>query len=225
MKQSIIAFPIVFCGTLAQAQELPANLLACTAIPTESVRLICFDREIAAAREARSDDTAEPTEVASTAEVEAAPAAPVSKWSASVEKSAMTDDTNHFLSTTSTGYHQCGQFGSSGPISLWIRCLEDTTAIIISGNCHLASGFDGYGDVTWRTDDDKPVTRSFDASTDSQALGLWSGRQAIPAIKELFGKERLIVRFTPFGMSPVEATFDIAGLEESIDPLRQECGW
>jgi type VI secretion system protein VasI len=202
------------------AQPIPGDLLNCKNLANDADRLACFDQAM----------TKDRTQPASTSKVESVavdekPEKPKSKWYARKDTSAMTDDTNHFVSTTSIGYHQCSQFGTSGPITLWVRCMEDTTALIISGDCHLASGFDGYGEVTWRTDDDKAVTRSFEASTNNQSLGLWSGGRSIPAVKELFGKERLVVRFTPFSMSPVEATFDITGLEEAIGPLRQECGW
>lgn len=200
----------------ALSQAIPGDLLNCKNIAADADRLACFDLGMA---KDRTVATVAPTAAPAT------PEQPKSKWYARKDTSAMTDDTNHFVTTTSKEYLQCSQYGSSGPVTLWVRCMEDTTAIFISGDCHLASGFQGYGDVTWRTDEDKPTTRSFDTSTDSQALGLWSGGRAIPAVKELFGKERLVVRFTPFSMSPVEATFDIAGLEEAIKPLREECGW
>ena len=137
----------------------------------------------------------------------------------------MTDQMSHFLRVNSIGYVQCSQYGDSGPLTLWVRCHEDTTALIISGDCHLASGFQGYGEVTMRTDDDKATTRSFEASTDNSALGLWTGGRSISVIQSMFGEERLVVRLTPFSMSPIEATFEIAGLEEAVKPLREECGW
>ena len=134
----------------------------------------------------------------------------------------MTDQMSHFLRVNSIGYVQCSQYGDSGPLTLWVRCHEDTTALIISGDCHLASGFQGYGEVTMRTDDDKATTRSFEASTDNSALGLWTGGRSISVIQSMFGKERLVVRLTPFSMSPIEATFEIAGLEEAVKRHREE---
>lgn len=188
--------------------------MKCRLATVDAVRLACFDR------------VTDPANASKPAQENvSSPAASASAWLALTETSSMTDDTNHFVSVQSESFQQCRQYGNTGPITLTARCLEDTTAIMIHGDCHLASGFSGYGEVTWRTDEDKPTTRQFEASTDSSALGLWSGRQSIPAIKELFGKERLVVRFMPFGMSPVEATFDISGLEEAIGPLREECGW
>lgn len=218
MKQHILAAAIVtFSTTPMFAQAIPGDVLNCKNLRVDADRLACYDRAMAEDRTVKIET---PAPVA-----EPAPEKPKSKWLARRDSSAITDDTNHFLSVQSVGAHQCRQYGNPSSITLMARCLEDTTALLIYGDCHVASGFGGYGEVTWRTDDDKAQSRSFEASTDSQALGLWSGGRSIPAIKELFGKERLVVRFTPFGMSPIEIPFDITGLEEAIAPLREECGW
>ena len=109
--------------------------------------------------------------------------------------------------------------------TLLLRCLENTTAIYITTNCYLSSGYGGYGRVDVRLDDTPAFHSDMDASTDNKALGLWRGNRSIPFIKRMLGKDRMIVRFTPFNESPVTAKFDIAGLEEAIKPLRESCGW
>jgi type VI secretion system protein VasI len=103
--------------------------------------------------------------------------------------------------------------------------MENTTAAMIVTSCHMASGFQGYGDVEYRIDDNPARTLSFEASTDNSALGLWSGGEAIPFIKALAGGKTLIMRFTPFNESPTTARFDISGLEAELEPLRAACGW
>lgn len=221
MKPTVICISLI-AASPAFTEDLPADVRACRFINTDAVRLACFDKATDPA--AQDADPADDSEEQPAVDAEAS-TAPVSKWSSRQEKSVMTDQTSHFLTVRSTDYVQCSQFGNSAPLTLWARCMEDTTALIISGDCHLASGFDGYGEVMMRTDDDKAVTRSFEASTDNSALGLWTGGRAIPVLESMFGKERLVVRLTPFSMSPIEATFDIAGLEEAIKPLREECGW
>lgn len=42
---------------------------------------------------------------------------------------------------------------------------------------------------------------------------------------QLVDAQRLLVRFSPFGESPVTAEFDISHLADVIDPLRQSCHW
>lgn len=146
-------------------------------------------------------------------------------WQVEVTTSAMTDTTNVFASLESENSQICRSYGSSSRLTLWVRCLENTTAVIFSGDCHMASGFHGYGDVTYRLDDDKAVTKGFQESTDNLALGLWSGGSAIPFAKAILGKHRLIVRFTPFGMSPVEYNFDLKGSDAAIQRVREQCSW
>ncbi len=222
MKKLTIA-GAAFLGfwSAGHSQDIPADLLACRFVTADAVRLACFDKATGRA-------TAKPEPLATEATALDNPATPPVRrnWLVNKTTSAITDDTNHFVQTRSTNSVQCRPFSqASTPLTLTARCMENSTAIMVMGDCQFASGFSGYGEVTWRTDDDKARTRNFEASTDSLALGLWSGKQSIPVIKELLGKKRLVVRVTPFGLSPVEATFDITGLEEAIKPLRQECGW
>jgi type VI secretion system protein VasI len=137
----------------------------------------------------------------------------------------MTDQESIFLSVESNEEVQCQKFGPPSTVHLVARCLENRTSLYITGDCHVASGFYGYGKVTVRLDDGKPFNRNMDASTDNQALGLWSGGEAIPLLKQMLGKERMIARFTPFSSDPVEPSFDISGLDAVISTLREACGW
>ena len=212
---------IIALTTVCAAAANPAFAsLDCTTLQDSTERLACYDN-IAGFKPSTETTTAvaDPVETPT-------PAAPVSKWHVETETSAITDTATIFLSVKSTGYVQCRPYGqSSGPLTLYARCLENTTALLIVGDCQFASGFGGYGEVTFRTDKDKAKNLNMQESTDSQSIGLWNGGRAIPAIQSLFGKERLTVRVTPFGMSPIEAVFDIAGLEEASKPLREACSW
>ena len=120
---------------------------------------------------------------------------------------------------------QCASFGEPSRIHMTLRCKENTTALMIGGNCHLASGFQGYGKVTYRLGDKKAKSKNFEVSTDNEALGLWDGGSAIPMIKEMLGQEKMIVRFTPFSMSPVEVEFDISGIDNAVADIRKSCNW
>jgi hypothetical protein len=86
------------------------------------------------------------------------------------------------------------------------------------------SDSDGYGDVTFRTDNNEPFTRSFSESNDRQALGL-SGRESIPLVQKLFGANTLLVRANPYGQSAISFELDISDLEEASKPLRAACNW
>ena len=136
----------------------------------------------------------------------------------------MTDDTNVFLTVESDTPVQCS-FGG-GHLRLVARCRENTTSLIISGDCHMtSSAYNNSGAVTYRLDDASPATWQMDAATNSRALGLWRGGQSIPQIQRMLGKDTLRVRVQPFGQNAVETTFDISGLDEIIGPLQRACHW
>lgn len=182
----------------------------CAMIDADLDRLACYDEA--------SGRTAKTTTPLATDDT--------GKWNVNVKTSKFEDTTDVYLSLKSNDNVACRSYSTPAPVQLWIRCLENTTSLFIAtDNCHLASRVSGYGDVDMRTDGDKTRTVSMDASTDSRALGIWSGNRAIPAAIRLFEKEVLLVRFTPYNQSPVTAEFDISGLKNAIKPLREACGW
>ncbi|MGQ4879814.1 type VI secretion system-associated protein TagO [Billgrantia sp. LNSP4103-1] len=115
----------------------------------------------------------------------------------------------------------------TAPATLTLSCLENTTRIFVNLNDnHMSSSpYHDWGHVTMRIDDQQAFTNRMQESTDNSVLGLWSGGQSIPVIRRMFGAERLTVRATPYGQSPITVTFDITGLEDEIQPLRQACNW
>jgi type VI secretion system protein VasI len=146
-------------------------------------------------------------------------------WLIKKETSKLTDDTNVYMTVRSDEIINCG-WNKGDNIILTLRCMENTTAFIITTDCHMTSSeYNDYGDVTYRIDDQKARTVSMEESTDSKALGLWSGEKSIPVIKQLFSGKQLITRMTPFSQSPFTATFNIEGLEAASRPLREACGW
>ena len=104
--------------------------------------------------------------------------------------------------------------------------MDNATALIINTECHMTSSdYNDYGDVTYRLDDQPARTVGMVESTNNRALGLWSGGRAIPLVKQMLGKTKMIMRMTPYGENPFTATFNISGLDKSIAPLQQACGW
>lgn len=107
-----------------------------------------------------------------------------------------------------------------------LRCQEDSTDLFFVTDCHMTSGaYSSYGDIDYRVDTEKAKKVSGTASTDNKALGLWGGGKSIPVIKQMIGKDKIVVRMTPYSESPFTATFNIAGLAEAVKPLREECRW
>lgn len=192
--------------TLLLAFTAEAN--ECSFIENGIERLACFDEMFPrpdAEVEERSAETGE--------------------WSIRSETSAMTDDTDVYLTVESMDPIYCS-WNRGERVTLMLRCQENTTSIIFITGCHMTSSrYNDYGDVTYRLDDEDPQVRGFEESTNNRALGLWRGAQAIPFIRAMLDNQRLLARMTPYSENPMEMEFNISGLEEAIVPLRDACNW
>lgn len=198
-----LTFALIVLASAAPA----AASSTCIKIDNDLDRLACYDKE------AGRTPTAETF------------SAPKGKWAIRKETSKLTDQPTVIMSVDSDEVINCG-WNRGDRVSLVLRCMENKTVLYFNTGCHMASGsYTSYGDINYRIDSDKAQKVSGDASTDNRALGLWSGGRSIPVIKQMFGKSTLVARMTPYSESPFTATFNIAGLDESIAPLREACNW
>ncbi len=199
----------IWAGLLASSLAVPALAAGegCIQISNDLDRLACYDKALG--------------------RTPVREALPVSKgkWAATTETSKLTDQTNVYLRVKSDEPVSCS-WARGEKVSLYVRCVENKTALIFSTGCHMTSSeYNDYGDVTYRLDDEPAKTVGMDESTNNRSLGRWGGGRSIPVIKQMFGKSTMIVRMTPYGENPFTSTFDIAGLEEAIKPLREACHW
>ena len=178
----------------------------CKTIVSDDARLACYDLQFGV------------KENSTEAVVDAG------RWSVRTETSKMTDTTNVFLRLDSNETI-AGRFGGPGNGALWLRCRENTTAVLFAFNNHFMSDIQGYGRIEYRLDKAKMAKIYAAASTDNKTLGLWRGARAIPFIKSMFGKDMLVLRATPFNGSRLTLSYDIRGLEQAIAPLRKACNW
>lgn len=208
MKRFATAIMAAMLCTAAEAADPPS----CIRVDNDLDRLACYDK--AHGRTSKFEPL----------KVDALLKTP-GDWVSHVETSKLTDKTNVFLSVRSKEVISCG-FGFRDKIDLTIRCQDEKTSLIFVTGCHMVSSeYNDYGDVTYRLDKDPAQKRRFDESTNHKALGLWSGSEAIPFIKGLFGKSSMLVKMTPYSESPFTATFDVTGLADVIKPLREACKW
>jgi type VI secretion system protein VasI len=189
------------CSSIAMANP-------CLSVENDLDRLACYDREAGRTPSSQSVDV---------------PSG--GQWSVRSETSAMTDRTDVFLSLDSEEIIDCG-WNNGKKISLVIRCYDDKTSLYFDTGCHMTSSeYNDYGDIQYRIDSGSAKKVGGEESTNNRALGLWSGGQAIPMIKQMIGKSKMLVRMTPFGENSFAATFNIAGLDKAIEPLKKACGW
>lgn len=210
MRDSIMRPPLLFAATVTAAMTLSSSLHAqdassCVSIENSEERLQCFDQAFATPEEPTTPDIE-------------------SDWSVRTDVSPLDDSKSVYLSVTSMSPIM-GRYGRLETGTLYIRCFENTTSLFTLWGGHFMSDNRGGGRVDYRIDDNPAAHVSMQESSDNEALGLWNGGVSIPFIKRLFGGEKIFMRASPFNESPVEMTFNISGLEEAIEPLREACGW
>ncbi len=178
--------------------------VACTHAYSEMARLDCYDEQFDSPESRRAQ---------------------FGRWVVHIDSSVMTDQKSVFARIESLEPVPSQYNGSDSPARVTLRCLENTTSVIITMNDNFLADIQGYGKVEYRIDRGKLNSVRMKESTDNKALGLWKGRQAIPFIKRLIGSQELILRITPYSQSPVIVTFPIEQVENAVQELRQECGW
>lgn len=177
----------------------------CTGIAVDEERLACYDLESGF--------------VASKSENSG-----IGHWIKRVDVSQLTDDKNVFLNLQSEN-EMPARFRGAGPATLLLRCMENTTSAFFLFNGHFMSDIQGRGKIEYRIDDKSMRSINTQVSTDNEALGLWNGGKSIPFIKQLIGGQRLVVRATPHSESAMTANFDIRGIDEAVNELRETCNW
>lgn len=144
-------------------------------------------------------------------------------WRTDVRKSPVDDSPSVVISTVSKS-SVATKFKTHTPM-LIARCVENKTSMYVDFDGAFMSDYGSFGNVTLRADKEPAKTYSMNASTDHNALGVWSGGTAIPMLKSLLGKTALMVRATPHSESPLTFEFDISGMDEAIKPVREACRW
>ena len=105
---------------------------------------------------------------------------------------------------------------------LHILCRENTTSLIVDWDIYIGIG---QTRLRYRIDSETAQTATWSISTNHEAFGLWNGATSIGLIRQMFGRQNLLVQTTPYGENSVMVNFNITGLEEAIAPLREACNW
>jgi hypothetical protein len=140
-------------------------------------------------------------------------------WEVQEEVSPLDDSRNVVMALSAEN-----EVGLTRPY-LMVRCKEGYTDVFIVYG--ILGPFLGrqFDDITvWTRFDQSPARKSrWIVSSESHraifALGgvLWA--------RKIADAQKLFVRFTPSGESPVDATFQLKGAAEAMRPLRKACGW
>lgn len=201
MKKAFV-FTLIMCASgYAVADEVKIDDVAATAchsVKEDKERLACFDKAVT-----------QETDVGNGK----------GKWVVTEKQSPVDDSVNVMLRLSSESPIR-NNFGQSFTPLMTIDCSEKKTSLYIDWNSFLGSN---EKDMLYRIDKQKAVTKAWNMSTDSKAV-FYQG-SPVKFIKSLMAGKSIYTQITPYQDSPVNATFDITGLESAIAPLRKACGW
>lgn len=193
------------------ATHLPTDTPVVTSSPEPSITPTLSD---ASAMRDRWNRTPLPSETAF-----AVASGDVGQWHYSSETSALDDSTRHVLSLAAESSIRAW-LRSPTPL-LAIRCQDRQYDVLIFVDTQLDSTLDDEVFARVRYGDRDPVSLFMSESTTGEAMFFPDARFAI---RSLLLVDRLVVGFTPFNANPVEAIFDLTGLNTAIQPLFEACG-
>ena len=200
--KTILAVACATVSSLAFA-DTKQDIAKCAATSADAARLVCYD---AVAKKLGVDKPSSTTTIGS------------GKWSVRSGRSPIDDSVNVYLSVQSEEPVRSG-YKTVRP-TLLIRCSESKTNVFLTWDLYL--GLDSTRMLA-RFDSENATTESWSISTDNKAVFVRGSDIAFA--KKMMNHGKLLTQITPYGESPVMATFPIAGLSEAIKPLRQACNW
>ena len=143
------------------------------------------------------------------------------RWQLGLDQSEFDDTKSVYLSLDADEKVKVSRYDVVRP-KLWLRCMENTTALFVDYKHFLGSD---RIDVEYRIDRAAAQRGRWSISTDHHAAGLWRGAGAIPFIRRLLGKDRLLIRLTPYGENTSTVSFTVTGLETAVGELAAACNW
>jgi len=115
---------------------------------------------------------------------------------------------------------QGNQIGRLESATLWLRCMEKTTGLVIELDKYTSDA----QNVRIKFDDG-PIQKQWrNTLRGGEGVGVFTGAKVIPLIKKMFDKRKMIVSYDTYSNN-VEFVFNISGLRERIDPLAAACNW
>lgn len=214
MKAKFLVLPFLVLASSAIAQA--ADVKKCHNVSSDNARLKCYDEKT----EYRKSESSElKAETDGALESLAPPSQSGSQWRLSSEKSALDSRKDVWLSLISENT-EGNSIGAPVRATLWVRCMENKTNFLI--------GFERYTtddqNVRFKLDDGPVRKQWMETMRGGDGIGIWSGARAIPFIKSMFGKDRLVISYQTY-TGPVEFSFNVSGLGDRIEPLSEACQW
>lgn len=141
-------------------------------------------------------------------------------WRTEIDLSDFAGTNDVFLSSRSEKALRCGE----GHATLFLRCLQDRTALFIWHGCVVPSDQQLF-QVEMSIDGGAVETLTWQVGGEAATLGLWAYDDARRLIEKFYGADRVALRYEDALGLKREMAFPITGLKRAIVPLRIACGW
>lgn len=141
------------------------------------------------------------------------PTTPPNSWRLDTSTSPIDGSTTYILQRDAEDKAGTGFFASTP--TLIIRHKEGRLDFYITFRQYLGS--DGTL-VTSRLDSSPADESEWSISTDGKAI--FCPGNIYETIEQLMANDKLVIRLTPYGESPITATFNLTGLTEALEPMK-----
>lgn len=196
--------PLMLSAPAAQAQVSDREVLVCHEQKDDAARLACYDEigaRVTAVREAEKTG---------------------GKWRVTSRDSKFSDTPDVYVTLPADDTVNDLLAGEVRPV-LWLACTDGKMTGYINFGFTIGGG---KKQIEYRIDGSAPQTASLETSSDFQALGNFKNPdQLTETLKLWFGSREFVIRTVSISNEPMVATFDLTGIEEAVEPLRQSCGW
>ena len=106
---------------------------------------------------------------------------------------------------------------------LYLRCWQGETHAFVNWRESLGTSFlTNTREVSYRISDNDSVQDGWSVSTNEEAV---FAPEPIEFIQSMIGEDTLSMRVWPRDGDPLDATFDITGVDAAILEIRNVCGW
>ena len=210
---------IIFALLLVPSSVIGQDIATCRSIESVLERLSCYDSiQIEAPKSADHEFRDDEPTIASEA-IEIA-VSEFSNWERKSESDPISDRQNvSFFAYPNE--RQLNQFGRRQTVFLQLRCSDNTTSAVLY--------FDNFQTqdsvrLAIRLDDQPATETTWLVASNRQAIGLWSGRTAIPFISSLKDVDRITMRvFLDDGAETYQ--FESERINEYASELSEACNW
>lgn len=207
MFRTILALLIVFAPVYGNGQTVED----CIGITNDSYRLACFDNLFGDAGNSGSQPI-----IGSNSRT-------TGVWDVSIDVNPL-DDTSRVVLFNSSSE---GQNSLGDPILLAIRCISGSVDVLIDWAEFM--GFDTRTSVRYRVGREDAVSTMWNMSSDDEAT-FYPGN-SVRLIEQMIAVDRtssdgtFVAQVFPTGGSSITAIWNLYGLTEAAEPLRDACGW